>query len=115
MLAGNLRVNHSRNMFLCRGQEIRWSPSNTESVEPDTEVAQQVARDVDDVLDAILLFGAVDQPVDRLFDKLVDLLVESLFLSMRDELAEGLLAREQLVDVAATCQEFGLLPLRRGD
>ena len=84
-------------------------------MEPSTEIARQVAQDVDDVLDGILLLGAVDQPVDRLFDKLVDLLVESLFLTLREEMTSGALSRVEFVTMAARCQDHGLLPLRRGE
>ena len=89
--------------------------ANAHCVEPSTEVARQVAQDIDDVLDAILLLGAVDQPVGRVFDKLTDLLVESLFLSLRAELADGTLERADFVAMAARCLDAGLLPLRRED
>ena len=115
MLSENMLVKHSRNIFCCRWQELCGWQSNTRSVEPNTDVARQVSRDIDDVLDAVLLLSSVDQPVERLFDKLVDLLVESLFLSLRAELADGLLERGDLVELAARCQELGLLPLRRTD
>ena len=106
-------VKHSRNMWRTRWQEIGPASSNADCVEPNTEIARQVARDMDDVLDAVLLLGAVGQPVSRLFDQLTDLLVESLFLTLRAELADGELDRSEFIALAARCQDVGLLPLRR--
>ncbi len=78
-----------------------------------SRLADQLDREVDDVLAALQLVAGEPALLDHLFEDLVDLLVEALFVDARARLHNDQLDNDQYLDevgsLVARCARAGLL------